>query len=102
MKGQLPDVVLANKKRGVQAADWFPRLTRERSRIKEELKRLAENSDVALIIDLQRLTAMLDGWPDHPPADYNMEQELPLYWALPQALGAAYFVENVTGTNYKR
>jgi asparagine synthase (glutamine-hydrolysing) len=102
MKGRLPDIVLANKSRGVQAADWFPRLTRERSHIKAELNRLTENSDVASIIDLQRLIAILDGWPDRQPPDFNMDEELPLYWALPQALGAAYFIEYVNGTNYKR
>ena len=31
MKGRLPDVVLYNKKYGAQAADWYPRLTRERN-----------------------------------------------------------------------
>ena len=30
MKGRLPDVVLYKRKYGVQAADWYPRLTRER------------------------------------------------------------------------
>src|SRR4029078_7784420 len=52
MKGRLPDVVLYKNKLGVQAADWFPRLTRERNYIAAELKRLGKNSDVASIIDL--------------------------------------------------
>ena len=30
MQGRLPELVLSNTKRGDQAADWFPRLTRER------------------------------------------------------------------------
>jgi asparagine synthase (glutamine-hydrolysing) len=101
MKGRLPDVVLENKKRGVQAADWFPRMARERHHIHANLKRLAENPDVASIVDLQRLTDILDCWPNHQPPDYFWEQEMPLFWALPQALGAAYFIENVTGTNCK-
>ena len=65
MQGRLPDVVLSNKKNGVQSADWFARLTRERYQIAAELKRLAENSDVASIIDLQRLMAILEDRPGH-------------------------------------
>ena len=49
MKGRLPETVLYNKKYGVQAADWYPRLTRERNRIAEKVKRLAANGDVASI-----------------------------------------------------
>ena len=85
MQGRLPDVVLSNKKDGVQSADWFVRLSRERYQIAAELKRLAENSDVASIIDLQRLMAILEERPGHGA------QKGPV---LPQALGAAYFIEN--------
>jgi len=100
MKGRLPDVVLYKKKYGAQAVDWYPRLTRERNRIAEKIERLSANKDVASILDLQRLTAILEDWPERQPADYSPEQNLLL--ALPQALGAAYFIENVTGSNYGR
>jgi asparagine synthase (glutamine-hydrolysing) len=91
MQGRLPDVVLANKKKGVQSADWFARLSRERHQIAAELKRLAANSDVASIIDLQRLLAILEDRPG------------PGFWhhvPVPQALGAAYFIENNSCGNY--
>jgi asparagine synthase (glutamine-hydrolysing) len=88
MQRRLPDVVLSNKKRGVQSADWFARLSREPRQIAAELKRLAGNSDVASIIDLQRLTAILE--------DPGHGAQGPI---LPQALGAAYFIENNCG-NY--
>jgi asparagine synthase (glutamine-hydrolysing) len=99
MKGRLPDVVLGNKKLGVQSADWFPRLTRERNNIRLELTRLAKNSDVVSIIDLQKLTSILDNWPDRETPGRSLEANA-LVWALPQALGAACFIENVTGANY--
>ena len=100
MKGRLPDVVLNNNKRGRQAADWYPRLTRERSHFAEEVKRLAANADVASIVDLQRLTAILDNWPNRQPPEWSSEQGH--LQALPEALGVAYFVENVTGTNFRQ
>jgi asparagine synthase (glutamine-hydrolysing) len=98
MRGRLPDVVLANRKSGAQSADWFSRLTRERDDIKAELKRLSTHPDVASIVDLERLNVILDNWPDSEPSEYS-SGVYPLFWALPQALGAAAFIERVTGTN---
>jgi asparagine synthase (glutamine-hydrolysing) len=84
MQGRLPDVVLSNKRKGVQSADWFARLWREPNEIAAELKRLAENSDVASIIDLQRLMAIVEDRPGHAGQNSHV---------LPQALAAAYFIE---------
>jgi asparagine synthase (glutamine-hydrolysing) len=98
MDGRLPPVVLNQKKVGAQAADWFPRLTRARNQITEEVKRLAENPEVASILDMQRLKAILDSWPDRQPPAYTSGEKL-LGLAIPDALGMAYFIENVTGTN---
>jgi asparagine synthase (glutamine-hydrolysing) len=100
MKGRLPDVVLYNKKRGLQSADWYPRLTRERNHIAAKVQSLAANVDVASIIDLQRLNAILDNWPERQPSIFSPETNLLL--AIPQALGVAYFIESVTGANYGR
>jgi asparagine synthase (glutamine-hydrolysing) len=93
MKGRLPDVVLNKRKYGVQAADWHPRLTRELNYIKEKVKRLASNRDVASIVDLELLAAILDTWPEHQPPDYSAERERLM--VVPQALGVTYFIENV-------
>ena len=92
MQGKLPDVVLSNKKKGVQSADWFVRLSRERYQIAAELKRLAENSDVASIIDLQRVMTILE---DRPGEGFFGH-----HFLVPQALGAAYFIENNSCGNY--
>jgi asparagine synthase (glutamine-hydrolysing) len=100
MKGRLPDVVLHKKKNGAQAADWYPRLSRERNQIAAKVKRLAANDDVASILDLQRLTAILNDWPEREPPELS-PQALHLK-AIPEALGVAYFIENVTGANYGR
>jgi len=98
MKGRLPDIVLNQKRYGTQAADWYPRLTRQRNQIAEEVKRLAENPEVASIFDMQGLKAILDSWPDRQPAEYTPEQSRML--AVPDTLGAAYFIESMTGSNY--
>jgi asparagine synthase (glutamine-hydrolysing) len=98
MKGRLPDAVLYKKKYGGQSVDWYPRLTRNRNHIAEKVRRLAENVEVASTVDLQRLTAMLGDWPQHEPSIHNVEATH-LGVALPQALGAACFIEDVTGAN---
>jgi asparagine synthase (glutamine-hydrolysing) len=97
MEGRLPNIVLNQKKCGAQAADWYPRMTRVRNQIVEEVNRLAENPEVASILNMQRLTAILDNWPDNQPSEYTSEESHLL--AVPTALGAAYFIENVTGAN---
>jgi asparagine synthase (glutamine-hydrolysing) len=97
MEGRLPDSVLTKKKWGAQAADWYPRLTRDRNLIADEVRRLAKNAEVASVLDMKRLTAILDSWPDHQPPDGTPEEKHLL--AIPEALGAAYYIESLTGTN---
>jgi asparagine synthase (glutamine-hydrolysing) len=99
MKGRLPDMVLNQKKYGTQAADWYPRLTRQRNQIAKEVKRLAENPEVGSILDMQRLSAILDDWPDRQPAEYTPEESIML--AVPDCLAAAYIIEDMTGSNYR-
>jgi asparagine synthase (glutamine-hydrolysing) len=97
MEGRLPDSILTKKKWGVQAADWYPRLTRDRNLILEEVRRLAKNAEVASMLDIKRLTSILDNWPDHQPPEYTLEERHLL--AIPDALGAAYFIEGLIGMN---
>jgi asparagine synthase (glutamine-hydrolysing) len=97
MEGRLPDSVLNQKKCGAQAADWYPRLSRARNLIAEEVKRLATNPEVASVLDIQRLHSIVDNWPDCQPPEYTPEEAHML--AVPEALGMAYFIENMTGRN---
>ena len=97
MKDRLPDSVLSNTKRGYQAADWFPRMTLEREQIAAEVKRLTGNPEVSSIIDMQRLTEVVDGWPEREPLVFSAEQRL-LLW-IPEALATANFIERVSGVN---
>jgi asparagine synthase (glutamine-hydrolysing) len=98
MKQRLPDIVLNQKRCGTQSADWYPRLTRQRYQIAKEVKRLAEIPEVASILDMQRLDAILDNWPDRQPAEYTPEESRMLN--VPDELAAAYFIESMTKSNY--
>ena len=97
MEGRLPESVLNQKKCGAQAADWYPKLTRARNHIEKEVQRLTANPEVASILDMQRLKATLDSWPDCQPPEYTQRETHLL--AVPEALATAYFIENVAHTN---
>lgn len=101
MKGRLPHSVLSNRDNGVQAADWYPRLTREREHLIAEVNRLKQNSTVAAVIDLDKLNAILDSWPSEEPAEYGSASH-PMRMALPHALSAARFIEKFEGRNLGR
>jgi asparagine synthase (glutamine-hydrolysing) len=98
LKGRLPDIVLNQQKSGAQAADWYPRLTRARNQIAGEMNRLAENPDVAAVLDLPRLMTVLEGWPQKQPGEYSPEA---LHMSgIPDALSTAYFIESFARKNY--
>ena len=75
-------------------------MTRERQQIAAEVKRLTGNPEVSSIIDLQRISEVLDRWPERQPLHFSPQQRL-LTW-MPQALGTANFIESLTGLNYAR
>nr|WP_256439737.1 asparagine synthase-related protein [Candidatus Chloroploca mongolica] len=61
--GQLPSSVLRNRLRGMQAADWFERLSGAREQFHAELERL-ERSDLACqVLDLTRMRELLERLP---------------------------------------
>jgi asparagine synthase (glutamine-hydrolysing) len=99
MEGRLPDVVLNQSKCGAQAADWFPRLTRHRNQIAKEVNRLAMNPELVSMFDMERLTRIMDDWPDIQPSEYTAEESRLL--AVVEALSTAYFIESETGSNYR-
>ena len=63
MDKKLPGEVLWNKKRGLQAADWFERLYGVREDILDELSRLELCEPAARALDLARLRRMVEQMP---------------------------------------
>ncbi len=65
MAGRLPPAVLANRKRGLQAADWFERLVGARTQVAATLADL-ETSDLAQhFLDLKRMRRLFDDLPSY-------------------------------------
>ena len=63
MTGRLPPQVLANRKRGLQAADWFERLSGVRPEIGAELDRLEQSDLARRMLDLARMRRLVKQWP---------------------------------------
>jgi asparagine synthase (glutamine-hydrolysing) len=60
---RLPAAVLENRQRGMQAADWFERLTGARGQIAADLIRLEHSELARRVLDLGRLRRMADQMP---------------------------------------
>lgn len=65
---RLPPEILENRRRGLQAADWFDRLSGAHARILEELSRLERCDLAARALDLARLRRLVERMP-HASAD---------------------------------
>jgi asparagine synthase (glutamine-hydrolysing) len=96
--GRLPDMVLNEGRRGLQAADWHLRLGRQRETLAAELDRLALDPAMAHRFDLPRLRRLLDTWPAETPIDGG-EHGLGLQLALTRGLATARYVRWVEGRN---
>ncbi len=64
MRGRLPDVVLKERRRGYQGADWAARIDpHERARLREEVASWSENDLLSRLLDLPRLRRLAAQWP---------------------------------------
>jgi asparagine synthase (glutamine-hydrolysing) len=60
---RLPECVLTERRKGVQAIDWHEGLSASRDYLREEIERLQNVPAAAAILDLARLRNMVDDWP---------------------------------------
>lgn len=63
MADRLPPEVLGNRQRGLQAADWFERLSAIRPQIVEELAQFEQSELARRALDLARLRQLVQQWP---------------------------------------
>ncbi len=63
MAHRLPAPILANPRRGMQAADWYERLTIHRDEIAAELERLKRCEPACRALDLERMSRLVEHWP---------------------------------------
>jgi asparagine synthase (glutamine-hydrolysing) len=98
LKGKVPDLVLNEKRRGLQGADWHLRLGRDRRSLDDELAGLARDPAMAARFDLPKLRKALANWPAQTPVDDPHQCQV-LCLALPRVLATARFIKHVEGQN---
>lgn len=96
-RGRVPEAIRTNPLHGQHNVDWHERLTRERATLRAAFAAAADHPWLATTLDLPRLGALLDDWPDG--ARFTWEDDLPRRLALPRALLAARFIGHVEGSN---
>jgi asparagine synthase (glutamine-hydrolysing) len=96
-KGIMPDEQRANRLNGRWDADWHLRIGRRRSDFLGELDRLEKDERLAAMLDLPRLRAALQDWPDETEID--PQQFFAREFAVPRGLLTARFIHYVEGRN---
>lgn len=96
--GKLPDMVLNERRRGTQAADWHLRMSRQRETLAAELDRLAADPAMAHRLNLPRLRSLLDNWPAETPIE-DTEYGQGLQLALSRGVTTARYIRYVEGRN---
>lgn len=64
MWGMLPEAVLTNRSRGVQAADWYEKLAAKRGALSRQVATLSRSPLARKMIDLPRLETAIRTWPE--------------------------------------
>jgi asparagine synthase (glutamine-hydrolysing) len=96
-KGVMPEEQRLNPRTGRWDADWHLRIGRRRKEYLAELDRMEEGERLASMIDVPRLRAALEDWPEQTVTDRF--QALPIEMAVPRGLLTARFVNWVEGRN---
>ena len=97
LKGKVPDMVLDEKRRGLQAADWYQRIYRQKNDLLREIDRLAEDAIMARRLNLPALRKTVFEMAEVSSKDGANLQRLQL--GLSRGLTTARFLRYVEGRN---
>lgn len=97
MAGILPPEILAERRRGLQSADWHLGFTAARPEMLLEIERLEVSPLARRYLDLPRLRRILEDW----PADgwHRPEVRETCLLALSRGLSAGRFIRRIEGGN---
>lgn len=97
LDGKVPNMVLQEKRRGRQAADWHLRLSRQRNDLIEEINWLMEDPAISRRLNLSALRQAMVDFPEQTPTDYTTSARLQL--AVSRGLTTARFIRYLEGRN---
>jgi len=91
MWGMLPEAVLTNRSRGLQAADWYEKLAANRSALSQQVDALSRSPLARKMIDLPRLQSAIRTWPETGWERLDVFREYNL--ALTRGIAGARFLK---------
>jgi asparagine synthase (glutamine-hydrolysing) len=97
LQGKIPNIVLNEKRRGQQAADWHLRLSRQRNALIEEIDWLNEDPAMRRRLNLTSLRDALINFPEKTPSDSAARARLQA--AVTRGLTTARFIRYLEGRN---
>jgi asparagine synthase (glutamine-hydrolysing) len=93
----VPEQVLTNRLNGLQSADWYEKLERQRDQLAGEIDSLASSPLASRAIDLDRLHVALATW---PTGDWQMRKVICEYHlALTRGIAAGRFLRWIEAAN---
>jgi asparagine synthase (glutamine-hydrolysing) len=94
---RVPSSLLAETRRGVQAADWHSGIAADMPRMREAVARMAGSRPTAGLLDYPRIEAMLDVWQHRDWSD--LAASAPYRVGLLRGLSFAHFLNKAAGSN---
>jgi asparagine synthase (glutamine-hydrolysing) len=94
---RLPQAVLAERAKGLQAIDWHEGFTAGRGDAEAEVRRLADCAPAARMLDVARLGGLVEDWPDGGWERGEVRDSYRL--ALLRGISAGHFLRRASGTN---
>ncbi|HEY4939807.1 MAG TPA: asparagine synthase-related protein [Rhizomicrobium sp.] len=95
--GRLAPEVIGTRRKGYQAVDWHEGLTAAHGSLREEVARLEDCGPAAEAIDLARLKALVEDWPQ---GGWETDRVMRLYRsALLRAVSTGHFLRRASGSN---
>lgn len=91
MWGLLPESVLTNRSRGLQAADWYEKLAVRRNTLSGQIAAVSRSPLARKMIDLRRLEAAVNSWPQSGWERLDVFREYNL--ALTRGIAGARFLQ---------
>jgi asparagine synthase (glutamine-hydrolysing) len=94
---RLPGIVVEEKRKGYQAADWYEGLTEARGAIAEEVERISASGPARAALDSERMGRLVRDW----PADGWLKQDKVEAYrlALMRGISAGHFLRKASGSN---
>jgi asparagine synthase (glutamine-hydrolysing) len=94
---RLPQAVVAERRKGYQAADWHESFTSHRDGVAQEVERIAACAPAAAVLDIEAMRRLIRDMPENGWTRVNVVRRYRL--AMLRGVTAGHFIRKVSGGN---